>query len=113
MVKVLQWIISTNPKPQNKLTTATSPPSDTTPSHEMQIKVKHISKLYTDDTGRFPVRSQSGNQYIMIAYHCDSNAIVAATFKYHSNEHRLMTYGDIVQRLKDPNMLVDLKILDN
>ena len=38
------------------------------PSKEMHIQVQHISKLYTDDTGRFPVRARSGNQYVMIVY---------------------------------------------
>ena len=59
------------------------------------------------------VHTHSGNQYIMIAYHCDSNAILAATFKTRADEHRLLAYASIMQRLKDRNMLVDLKLLDN
>ena len=55
MVQVRQGILSAKPKPQSKLTPATIIPSDTTPSHEIHIKVKHISKLYTDDTGIFPI----------------------------------------------------------
>ena len=69
--------------------------------------------MYTDNTGRFPVRSRSGNQYIMIVYHFDSNAITAAPFKYHANKHRLPAYGSIMRHLKDRNTLVDLKIVDN
>ncbi|KAL7523592.1 hypothetical protein ACHAWF_002079, partial [Thalassiosira exigua] len=30
-------------------------------SRELYVQVAHISRLYTDDTGRFPVRSRSGN----------------------------------------------------
>ena len=45
---------------------------------ELNIWDKPISKLYTDDCGRFPIRSRSGNEYIMIAYHCDSNTILQA-----------------------------------
>ena len=37
---------------------------------------KTISTLYTEDTGRFPVRSRIGNQYLMVAYHCDKNSIL-------------------------------------
>ena len=98
-----------------KLTPATSPPSDTTHSHEMHIKIKHISKLYiyTDDKVRFPVRSQSVNQYIMIAYHYDSNSAIASTFKSRTNKHRILAYGATVQHIKDRNILVDLQILDN
>ena len=38
---------------------------------ERHIWDQPISKLYTDDCGRLPIRSRSGNEYIMIAYHCD------------------------------------------
>ena len=31
-----------------------------------------ISKFYTDDCGILPILSRSGNEYIMIAYNCDS-----------------------------------------
>ena len=87
MVQVRQGILYTKPKLQRinfKLTEVTSLPINTTPSHEMHIKIEHIRKTYNDDTGRFPVRSQSGNQYIMIVYHCGSNAITVTLFKYFS-----------------------------
>ena len=93
MVQVRQDIRSNNPKPQritSKLPEATSLPSDTTPSHEKHVKVKHIRKLYTDDTGHFPIRSRSGDQYIMIAYDFYSNAIIAAPFKSRADKHILL-----------------------
>ena len=49
----------------------------------------------------------------MIAYNCDSNAIISAPFKPRANKHRLLSHGTIKQRLKYRNMLVDLQILDN
>ena len=49
----------------------------------------NISKLYTDDTGRFPIKARSGYQYIMVVYHCNSNAILVAPFKTHKDKHRL------------------------
>ena len=116
MVQVHQGIRSTKPNPTRtkyKQPEANILPRDTTPPQELHIKVEHIRKFYTDDTGRFLVRSRSGNQYTMIAYHCDSNAIIAAPFKSFTNRHRLLAYGSIMQRLKDRNMLVDLHILDN
>ena len=57
MVQVHQGIRSNKKKPQIKRTKATSLHRDTTSSHEIHIRVKHLSNLYTDDTGRFPVRS--------------------------------------------------------
>ena len=82
-------------------------------SNELHIRVKHISKLYTDDTGKFPVRSHSGNQYIMVAYHCDSNAILAVPFTSKKNQLRLQAYDDIMKLLTDCGIILDLQILDN
>ena len=116
MVQVRQGIQSIKPKPTitkckqpepNRLT------RNKTPSQELHIKVEDIRKLYTDDTRRFPVRSLSVNQYIMVAYHCDSSAIIAAPFKSRSDKQRILSCGAIVQQLKNHNMLVELEILDN
>ena len=116
MVQVRQGVRSTKPNPQRincKLTESTSLARDTIPYHEMHIKVEHISKLYTDDTGRFHIRSRIGNQYIIIAYHFGSNAIISAPFNSRADKQRLLAYGAIMQRLKDRNMLVDLHVLYN
>ena len=79
----------------------------------MHIKVEHISKLFTDDTGRFPICSRSGNKYITMPYNCDSNAIIDNHFKSCSDKHRLLAYGAIMKCIKDRNILVYLQILDN
>ena len=50
------------------------------PPNELHIRAIHTSKLYTDDTSRFPVRSRSGNQYFIVAYD-SSNLILFAPFK--------------------------------
>ena len=49
------------------------------PPKKLHIRAIHTSKFYTDDTSRFPVRSRSGNQYVMVAYH-SSNVILVAPF---------------------------------
>ena len=38
------------------------------------IPLPHL--ICTDQTGRFPVRSKSGNNYIMVLYDYDANAII-------------------------------------
>ena len=111
VVKLHQGIRYTKPNPQRincNITEATSLPRDTTPSHELHIKIEHIRKMYPDDTGRFPVRSRSGNKYIMIAYNFDSNATIAAPFKTRSRKHIPLAYGASMQRIKYRNILVDL-----
>ena len=47
---------------------------------ELHIWDQPFSKLYTDDSGRSPILSRSGNEYIMIEYNCDSNKILQAPF---------------------------------
>jgi len=116
MVQTRAHVRSTKPKTPKASTPSPSPsvPSQTEkPSNELHIRVENISKLYTDDTGRFPVRSRAGNQYIMVAYHCDTNAIFAEPFKTRADRHRLPAYNRIMQRLKDRDLIVDLQILDN
>ena len=48
---------------------------------ELHLWVKPISTIYMDDTGRFPVRSRSSNQYLMVAYHCDTKSILIEPFQ--------------------------------
>ena len=46
------------------------------------LKDEFDRKLYSDQTGRFPVTSFKGNQYIMVAYDMDiSNAIMVEPMK--------------------------------
>ena len=73
----------------------------------------HISKLYTDDTGRFPIKARSGNQYLMVAHHCNSNAILVDPFKTSKDKHRLEAYKSIMARLRKNGMIVNLQIFDN
>ena len=82
-------------------------------SNELFIQVTPISKLYTDDIGCFPVHSHSGHQYVMIAYHCDANLILAVTFKTRELNHSIKAYDKIMQHLSNHKLNVDLQILEN
>ena len=82
-------------------------------SNELYLHVKLISKLYTYDTGHFPVHARSGNQYIMIAYHCDANLILAEPFSSRKDTHRLLAYNKIMRRISENKLTVYLQILDN
>ena len=123
MAQTRQGVRSTKVKvKKSENTSSQSQPIDSSPdpsalpterSNEMHIWVEPISKLYTDDTGRFPIRSRKGNQYIMIAYHCDSNTILTAPFKTKSDKHRIEAYNSIMKRIKARGHKVDLQILDN
>ena len=80
---------------------------------EIHIWDQPISKFYTDDCSRFPIRSRSGNENIMIAYHCDSNTILEAPFVNRSDKHRIRAYNSSMQKLADRGHHVDIQILDN
>ena len=82
-------------------------------SNKIFLQVTPISKLYTDNTGRFSVQARSGHQYGMVAYHCDSSLILAVSFKKRKDTHRLKLYDKLMQRLRDHNLTMDLQILDN
>ena len=89
---------------------------DIPPPHkkkELHIWDQPISKLYTDDCGRFPIRSWSGNEYIIIEYHCGSNKILQASFVNRKDKHRTRAYNSIMKRLADRVNHVDVQILDN
>ncbi|KAL7525219.1 hypothetical protein ACHAXR_001556, partial [Thalassiosira sp. AJA248-18] len=118
MVQTRQGVRSTKPKPKKApASPATVEPEPMLPadevSRELHICVRHISRLYTDDTGRFPVTSRSRNQYMMVAYHCDSNVILVEPFQSRKDHHRLAAYDKIMAALKKRGHAVNLQILDN
>ena len=82
-------------------------------NRELHLWVKTISTLYTEDTGRFPVRSRSGNQYLMVAYHCDTNATLIEPFQTREDRHCIPAYTRIMTRLKTRGHIIDHQVLDN
>ena len=75
--------------------------------------MKPISTIYTDNTARFPFRSHSGNQYLMVAYHCDTNAILIYPFQTQEDRHHIPAYTRIMIRLKTRGHVVDHQVLNN
>ena len=82
-------------------------------SNKLYLQVTPISKLHTDDTGRFSVHARSGNQCIMIALHWDANLILAEPFASRKDTYRLLAYDKIMQMLSINKLIVDLQLLDN
>ena len=100
-------------------TKSTTPPEPTAPPHpatktkERYVQIEPISKLYTNDMDCFPVRSCSGNYFIMLAYHVESNVILVEPFQSRHDRHRLATANCIMFRLQKNVHKVDLQILYN
>jgi len=108
-----QNIRSTKPKQPTPVPLVALPTPATTASNQVFIATQPLSKLFTNDTGHFPVRARSGNQYVMIAFHADGNLILQQAFKTKSDHHRIAAYNSIMMRLAARGLSVDLQILDN
>jgi len=80
-----QNVSSTKPKQPTSLPLVCPPPPVATPSNQVFVMTQPLSKLFTDDTGRFLVRARSGNQYVMITFHADGNLILQQAFKSKSD----------------------------
>ena len=70
-------------------------------------------KIYTDQTGRFPVTSSKGNTYIFVAYHFDSNTIPAEPLKTRSGLDITAAYEKLHILLTNRGLRPHLFILDN
>ena len=117
MTQVQQGIRSTKPnQTMNRTLPILQPinPSSIDPSpNDVHIYSVEISTLYTDDMGRFPIESTSGNNYIMLAHHVGSNSILVEAFKKKSDTHRIPAFNKIMERLQARGITVELNILDN
>jgi hypothetical protein len=77
-----QNVRSTKPKPTSLAPLAVLPPPVAMPSNQVFVVAKLLSKLFTNNTGRFPIRACSGNQYVMIAFHAKGNLILHSSLQF-------------------------------
>ena len=61
-------------------------------------------KMYTDQTGRFPVQSYRGMKYIMVLYNTTSNAILVEPLRNKTSGKMLTRYKNLVERLKKEDL---------
>ena len=57
--------------------------------------------LCTNQTGVFPITSNKGNRYVMVAHHFDTNAIFARPLRSCSKLHLQKVFQFICETLKD------------
>ena len=70
-------------------------------------------KAFMDLTGRFPYRSSRGNEYILIAYHYDSNAILGLPLKNRQAATITEAWQTIHNTLSHVAQAPNVWILDN
>ena len=95
--------------------TQQSPPEILTErTHQLFLKVTECSsKIFTDQTGRFPITSSCGYKYIMIAYDYDSNKILAEPIKSRTSLHIKDAYQKMSKFLCSRGLIPRTHVLDN
>ena len=95
--------------------TQQSPPEILTErTHQLFPKVTECSsKIYTDQTGRFPITSSCGYKYIRIGYDYYSNNILAEPIKSITSLHIKNAYQTMRKLLCCRGLTPRTHILDN
>jgi hypothetical protein len=110
-----------NQRRQNIRSTSNAPtekqqPLDTdlgTKTHLVYAVLVDQGQLYTDLTGKFPVRSSKGNSYVMLCYIYDCNSIKVVPMKSRSASEWVNAYDSIHQELTVKGFKPKLQTLDN
>jgi hypothetical protein len=84
-----------------------------TKTHLVYVVVVHQGQLYTDLTGKFPVRSSKGNSYVMVCYIYDCNYIKVIPMKSRSASECVKAYDSVHQELTVKGFKPKLQTLDN
>jgi hypothetical protein len=82
-------------------------------THLVYAVVVDQGQLYTDLTGKFPVRSSKGNSYVMVYYIYDCNYIKLVPIKSRSASEWVKAYDSIHQELTVKGFKPKLQTLDN
>ena len=69
--------------------------------------------MYTDQTGKFPVTSFRGHQYIMVLFEVDSNNILIEAMKSWTAGNMILAYQTLIDRLKEKGIQPMMHVLDN
>ena len=94
------------------------------PSHQhlirnrMQIYIPFMNQNsknlgYLDLTGRFPYRSQKGNQYILIAYHEDANLIYGQALNNRESASIVRAWTEINNKFDKAGASPNTYVIDN
>ena len=83
-------------------------------SHHVYMTITDLdSKLYSDQTGHFPITSNRGNFYVVIFYAVDGNYIKAHPIKSHHRSQLLKKYDDVYDFLQLHGYRPHLHNMDN
>jgi hypothetical protein len=112
---------STKAKPTTWEQPAQSPLEEPNTSQLRGKKVRDVftrvydihETVFSDQTGRFPTRSQRGNKYIMVMVEIDSNAILVEPINSRNGHKLARAYRVLMTRLQHAEIVPTKHILDN
>jgi hypothetical protein len=84
-----------------------------TNTHLVYTVLVDQGQLYTDLTGKFPVRSSKGNSYVMVCYVYDCTYVKVVRRKSQSASEWVKAYYHIHQELTAKGFKPKLQTLDN
>ena len=93
-------------------------------SHSNQLRGKKVKDVFvnvydvretvfTDQTGQFPTRSQSGHKYVMVLVDIDSSGILVEPIKNRTDPELTRAYEKLLLRLKLAGIVPTKHVLDN
>ena len=102
---------------QNVITDEDIHPLSDIPNHKTHDAIFSITsksdKAFMDLTGRFPHCSSRGNEYILVAYHYDSNAIIGLPLKNRQSDTITAAWQTLHNKLTSAGVQPNTRILDN
>ena len=78
-----------------------------------ELIIKLNGTISTNQTGRFPIVSQKRNQYTMVLYNYDSNAILAEGCKERTATELIATYDKLYNRLTKAGVIPVMQQINN
>ena len=84
-------------------------------THEIMCNVVELpkGKIFTDQTGRFPVQSSKGNNYVFVLYDFDSNAILTEPIKNRKGASLIHAFNKLTDILISKGFNPKFQVLDN
>ena len=77
------------------------------------VHIENLQKIYTDQTGRFPIISSTGSKYCFVFYLFDENAILIEPIKNRSSSELLRAHDKLVQYLIQKGYKPNMHYSDN
>jgi hypothetical protein len=82
-------------------------------THQVFAAMVDVGKIYGDLTGRFPIQSSRGHQYILTLYDYDSKKNLEEPMKNRTDKEMIRAYTSLHQHLINAGINPELQSMDN